>query len=207
MIVSISAAQSSCQCGERPGQSPLLFQAFLRPCSETAQASLQGAVCHSGLTTQICVAMYLKKCLSVPLLHGGGKGVFPSLLQFGFGLANEYYKLGLTLLKISTICNFFLSGHSNLVASFLKDVAFSKINLISHCFLPALDPSTQGQLWAQENEAVALNVRHLTMAKELRRAPALPMPKCWKTRLAAAEECVIADVSESATGSLSLSIL
>ncbi|XP_074997740.1 nuclear respiratory factor 1 isoform X7 [Calonectris borealis] len=55
----------------------------------------------------------------------------------------------------------------------------------------------EGQLWAQENEAVALNVRRLGMSKELRRAPALPVPKCWKTRLAAAEECVIADVEQN----------
>ncbi|XP_065534365.1 nuclear respiratory factor 1 isoform X8 [Lathamus discolor] len=55
----------------------------------------------------------------------------------------------------------------------------------------------EGQLWAQENEAVALNVRRLGMAKELRRAPALLVPKCWKTRLAAAEECVIADVEQN----------
>ncbi|XP_037244231.1 nuclear respiratory factor 1 isoform X2 [Falco biarmicus] len=55
----------------------------------------------------------------------------------------------------------------------------------------------EGQLWAQENEAVALNVRRLGMAKELRRAPVLPVPKCWKTRLAAAEECVIADVEQN----------
>jgi len=61
-----------------------------------------------------------------------------------------------------------------LVAFFLKDVAFSKIdilspfcNALSHCFLSALDPSAQGQLWAQENEAVALNVRWLGMTKEL----------------------------------------
>lgn len=51
------------------------------------------------LTIQMCVAMYLKKCMSVPLLHGGGKDVFPSsgLLRFGFGMANEYHKLDLTL--------------------------------------------------------------------------------------------------------------
>ncbi|KAM6301850.1 nuclear respiratory factor 1 isoform 4-T5 [Podargus strigoides] len=55
----------------------------------------------------------------------------------------------------------------------------------------------EGQLWAQENEAVALNVRRLGMAKELRRASALPVPKCWKTRLAATEECVIADVEQN----------
>ncbi|XP_040979795.1 nuclear respiratory factor 1 isoform X2 [Aquila chrysaetos chrysaetos] len=55
----------------------------------------------------------------------------------------------------------------------------------------------EGQLWAQENEAVALNVRRLGMAKELRRVPALLVPKCWKTRLAAAEECVIADVEQN----------
>lgn len=42
------------------------------------------------------------------------------------------------------------------------------------------------------------------MAKELRRALALPVPKCWKSRVAAAEECAIADVRESATGSPSL---
>ncbi|XP_068025558.1 nuclear respiratory factor 1 isoform X3 [Melanerpes formicivorus] len=55
----------------------------------------------------------------------------------------------------------------------------------------------EGQLWAQENEAVALNVRRLGMAKELRREPALLVPKYWKTTLAAAEECVIADVEQN----------
>lgn len=90
---------------------------------------------------------------------------------------------------------------------FLKSISFLLFAMHYHCFLPNLDPSAQGQLWAQENEAVALNVRRLGMAKELRRVPALLVPKCWKTRLAAAEECVIADVSESATASLSLSIL
>jgi len=53
------------------------------------------------LTPQMCLTMYLKKCVTVPLLHGGGKGVFPSLglLQLGFDVANEYHKLDPTLLR------------------------------------------------------------------------------------------------------------
>lgn len=74
-------------------------------------------------------------------------------------------------LQIFTLCTFFLSGRSNLVASFLEDVAFSKMSFLSpfcnaHCFLPALDPFAHVQPWAQANEG-ALNIRQLWMVRKL----------------------------------------
>lgn len=56
----------------------------------------------------------------------GRKGAFPcsGSLCFGFGLAREQHKLSNSL-EIPPVCDFFLSRHSDLVPSCLKDFAFS----------------------------------------------------------------------------------
>lgn len=129
---------------------------------------------HSLLAASLGVFLYCSLLLCEDLSYlGVNRCVYRMLSSAEQGCSQTQS----SSLQIFTICKFSLSGRSNLVASFLEDVAFSKIsflppfrNALSHCFLPALDPFAQGQLWAQEDEG-ALNVRRPRMVRKLRRAP------------------------------------